>query len=163
MTNYILIQIEPLKIEYRNLNGLPSSISREASPPVTPEGYAYVEDVAYPTEPAPEGEQYVRLLTTTEYGWVSEVIPTMPIDFVTRIQMRDALIDAGLTDSIEAIIAGMPETTDEELTEKKKMNEWWNHAPNFRRDNARIATMQAALGLADAEVDDLFTAASLVE
>ena len=123
MTNYILIQIEPLKIEYRNINGLPSSISREASPPVTPEGYAYVEDLAFPTEPAPEGEQYNRLLTATEYGWVSEAIPVYPIEIVTRIQMRDALIDAGLSDSIEAIIAGMPETTDQETIDKKKMAE----------------------------------------
>ena len=163
MTNYILIQIEPLKIEYQSLNGLPPSISRESSPPVTPEGYAYVEDLAFPTEPAPEGEQYNRLLTATEYGWVSEAIPVYPIELVTRIQMRDTLIDAGLSDSIEAIIAGMPETTDQETIDKKKMSDWWNHAPNFRRDNARIATMQAALGLTDEEVDTLFETASLVD
>ena len=161
--NYKLIQLDPLRLEYKNLGGLPASLSRESAPPQTPEGYAYVEDVAFPVDPAPAGEQYVRLLTATEYGWVSEAIPVYPIDIVTRIQMRDALIDAGLTDSIESTIAGMPETTDEEVIEKKKMGEWWNHAPNFRRDNARIATMQVALGLTDADVDDLFTAASLVE
>jgi len=57
----------------------------------------------------------------------------------------------------------MPEGTDEEIVAKKKMNEWWNNAPNFRRDNARIATMQAAMGLTDEEVDALFLAASQVD
>ena len=161
--NYKLIQLDPLRLEYKNLGGLPASLSRESDPPQTPEGYAYVEDVAFPAAPAPSGEQYNRLLTATEYGWVSQVIPDSPIEIVTRIQMRDALIDAGLSDSIEAIIAGMPETTDQETIDKKKMAEWWNHAPNFRRDNARISIMQAALGLADAEVDALFETASLVD
>lgn len=161
--NYQLIQTDPLKILFQSLGGLPSKLSRDTAPPATPEGYAYVVDTPFPTDPAPEGEEYIRLLTTSEYGWTTQVIVEQPIYSVTRIQMRDALIDAGLTDSIEATIAGMPETTDEELIEKKKMEEWWNHAPNFRRDNARIATMQAALGLTDAEVDDLFTAASLVD
>lgn len=163
MKTYQLISLSPLKLQYKSIGGLPTTLTRESDVPQTPDGYSYVENLPIPEEAAPEGEQYVRQLTTTEYGWVSEVIPTMSIDSVTRIQMRDALIDAGLTDSIEAIIAGMPETTDEELIEKKKMNEWWNHAPNFRRNNARIATMQVALGLTDSEVDDLFTAASLVE
>ena len=163
MKTYQLISLSPLKLQYKSIGGLPISLTRESDVPQTPDGYSYVENLPIPEEAAPEGEQYVRQLTTTEYGWVSEVIPTMSIDSVTRIQMRDALIDAGLTDSIEAIIAGMLETTDEELIEKKKMNEWWNHAPNFRRNNARIATMQVALGLTDFEVDDLFTAASLVE
>ena len=163
MKTYQLISLSPLRLQYKSIGGLPSTLTRASNPPQTPEGYVYVEDVPFPADPAPAGEQYVRLLTATEYGWVSEAMPVYPIDSVTRIQMRDALIDAGLTDSIESIIAGMPETTDEELIEKKKMGEWWNHAPNFRRDNARIAIMQAALGLTDADVDDLFTAASLVE
>ena len=161
--NYQLIQTDPLKIIYKSLGGLPSKLARDTAPPTTPEGYAYVVDTPFPTDPAPEGEEYIRLLTTSEYGWTTQVIVEQPIDFVTRIQMRDALIDAGLSDSIEAIIAGMPETTDQETIDKKKMAEWWNHAPNFRRDNARISTMQAALGLTDTEVDDLFLAASLVE
>ena len=163
MKTYQLIKLSPLKLEYKNLGGLPSSFTRASDPPQTPDGYAYVEDLAIPTEPAPEGEQYNRLLTATEYGWVSEAIPVYPIEIVTRIQMRDALIDAGLSDSIEAIIAGMPEATDQETIDKKKMADWWNHAPNFRRDNVRIATMQAALGLTDAEVDALFETASLVD
>ena len=77
--------------------------------------------------------------------------------------MRDTLIEEGLFDSVESIIQGMPETTDQEIIDKKKMNDWWNHAPNFRRDNIRIATMQAALGLTDEEVDALFLSASLVD
>ena len=77
--------------------------------------------------------------------------------------MRDVLIEQGLFDSIESIIEGMPETSEEEVIDKKKMNDWWNHAPNFRRENARIAIMQAALGLTDEEVDSIFLAASLVE
>jgi len=163
MKTYQLIKLNPLKLQYKSLGGLPSSLTRESDPPQTPEDYAYVEDVAYPTEPAPEGEEYIRLLTLTEYSWTTQPITEVEVDSVTRIQMRDVLIDAGLDTSIEAIIAGMPETTDQEVIEKKKMAEWWNHAPIFRRDNIRIAAMQAALGLTDAEVDDFFMAASLID
>ncbi len=163
MKTYQLINLSPLKLQYKSLNGLPSSLTREADPPQTPEGYDYVENLPIPEEEAPEGQYYVRNLTVESYGWKLEDIPEQIIDSVTRIQMRDTLIQEGLFDSVEVIIAGMPETTDQEIIDKKKMNDWWNHAPNFRRDNIRIATMQAALGLTDEEVDDLFLSASLVD
>lgn len=185
MTTYRLITTNPLKIITKNVSGKPAIMVVKdgypaPEPPNTwqdywpaledwpadikqPPLYAYVIEQPYPTEPAPEGEEYIRLLTTTEYGWTTQPMPAAEIDYVTRIQMRDVLIDEGLDTSIETILAEMPETTDLEIIEKKKMAEWWNHAPNFRRDNDRIATMQVALGLTDAEVDDLFTAASLVD
>ena len=162
MTTYQLISLSPLKLYYKSLNGLPSSITRNAAAPPTPDGYKYVENVPMPDD-APEGQYYVRELTTDQYGWRLEDTLDETIDFVTRIQMRDTLIDAGLFDTVETIIAGMPDTTDQEIIDKKKMNDWWNHAPNFRRDNSRIAAMQAAMGLTDEEVDALFLAASLVD
>jgi hypothetical protein len=162
MTTYQLISLSPLKLQYKSLNGLPSSLTREAAAPATPDGYKYVENVAMPDD-APEGQYYVRELTADQYGWKLEAIPEVVIESVTRIQMRDVLIDNDLFDTVEATIAAMPEGTDEEIVAKKKMNEWWNNAPNFRRDNARIATMQAAMGLTDAEVDALFLAASQVD
>lgn len=162
MTTYQLITLSPLKIYNKSLNGLPSSLVRSYSPPPTPDGYKYVENVSMPND-APEGQRYVRELTVDEYGWKLEDIPEVVIESVTRIQMRDVLIDNDLFDTVEATISGMPESTDEEIVAKKKMNEWWNNAPNFRRDNARIATMQAAMGLTDAEVDALFLAASQVD
>jgi len=162
MTTYQLISLTPLKLYNKSLNGLPSSIVRDANPPSTPEGYKYVENLPMPND-APEGQYYVRELTSDAYGWKLEDFVVDIIESVTRIQMRDALIDAQLFDSVEAIISGMPETTDQETIEKKKMNDWWNHAPNFRRDNARIAVMQSAMGLTEEEVDALFLAASEVE
>lgn len=162
MKTYQLISLSPLKLQYKSLNGLPSSITREAAAPSTPDGYKYVENLSVPND-ATEGQRYVRELTTDSYGWKLETIPEVTIQSVTRIQMRDSLIDANLFDTVEAVIAGMPETTDEETKEKKKMVEWWNNAPNFRRDNARISAMQAAMALTDEEVDNLFLAASQVD
>ena len=163
MTTYQLISLSPLQLVYKSLNGLPPSLTRESAAPQTPEGYSYVENLPVPEEEAPEGQYYVRDLTTESYGWKLEDIPEESIEAVTRIQIRDTLIEEGLFDSVESIIQGMPETTDQEIIDKKKMNDWWNHAPNFRRDNIRIATMQAALGLTDEEVDALFLSASLVD
>ena len=163
MTTYQLISLSPLQLVYKSFNGLPPSLTRESAAPQTPEGYSYVENLPVPEEEAPEGQYYVRDLTTESYGWKLEDIPEESIEAVTRIQMRDTLIEEGLFDSVESIIQGMPETTDQEIIDKKKMNDWWNHAPNFRRDNIRIATMQEALGLTDEEVDALFLSASLVD
>ena len=162
MKTYQLIKLSPIKVQYSSVNGLPSSLTRDAAAPPTPDGYDYVENLPMPDD-APEGQYYVRDLTVDSYGWKLEDVQEEVIYSVTRIQMRDVLIEQGLFDSIESIIAGMPETSDEEVIEKKKMNDWWNHAPNFRRENARVAIMQAALGLTDEEVDAIFLAASLVE
>lgn len=167
MTTYQLIKLNPLGLAYKSVRGLPSSLTRDYDPPVVPEDIAsdfkYVENLPVPVEGAPEGQHYVRDLTVDSYGWKLETEPNQTIDSVTRIQMRDALIDAQLFDTVETVISEMPETTDQEIIDKKKMNDWWNHAPNFRRDNVRIATMQAAMGLTDEEVDAIFLAASLVE
>ena len=163
MKTYQLIKLSPLKLEYSSVNGLPSSLTRDAAAPSTPDGYDYVENLPIPEEAAPEGQSYVRELTTESYGWKLETIIEAPIEEVTNIQMRDALIDEGLHDTVDDIIAAMPETTDQEIIDKKKMYDWWQHAAIFRRDNARIATMQAALGLTDEEVDAIFLNASLVD
>ena len=163
MKTYQLIKLSPLKVQYSSVNGLPSSLTRDAAAPSTPDGYDYVENLPIPEEAAPEGQYYVRELTAESYGWKLETIIEAPIEEVTNIQMRDALIDEGLHDTVDDIIAAMPETTDQEIIDKKKMYDWWQHAATFRRDNARITTMQAALGLTDQEVDAIFLNASLVD
>lgn len=163
MTTYQLIKLEPLELQFKSLNGFPSSIIRSTSAPTAPGGYKYVENLPMPEEAAPEGQYYVRELTVDSYGWKLDPIPEIVIEAVTNIQMRDALIDEGLHDQVDTIIANMPETTPEEIIEKKKMYDWWHHALNIRRDNPRVATMQVALGLTDEEVDAIFLAASLVD
>tara|TARA_R110002153_G_scaffold5393_3_gene25275 strand:- start:3181 stop:3669 length:489 start_codon:yes stop_codon:yes gene_type:complete len=162
MKTYQLIKLSPLKLQYSSVNGLPSSLTRDAAAPPTPDGYDYVEDLPMPDDVL-EGQYYVRDLTAESYGWKLETTVEPSVEEVTNIQMRDALIDKGLHDTVDDIIAAMPETTDQEIVDKKKMYDWWQHAATFRRDNARIATMQAALGLTDEEVDAIFLAASLVE
>ena len=162
MKTYQLIKLSPLKLEYSSVNGLPSSLTRDAAAPPTPDGYDYVENLPMPDD-APEGQYYVRELTAESYGWKLETTVEPSIEEVTNIQMRDALIDEGLHDTVDEIIAAMPETTDQEVVDKKKMYDWWQHASTFRRDNVRIATMQAALGLTDEEVDAIFLNASLVD
>jgi hypothetical protein len=76
MNTYKLITINPLKFYNKSLGGLPVTLKTN-SPPETPTGYAYVQDIEKPTD-APEGFRYVRELTTEAYGWVQQEIPPAP-------------------------------------------------------------------------------------
>lgn len=71
---------------------------------------------------------------------------------ITPLQARRALRAAGLLDAVNGAVAlADPDTQDA-----------WEYAIEVRRDNPIIAGMAAALGLTDAQLDDLFrTAATL--
>tara|TARA_R110000772_G_scaffold120678_1_gene226948 strand:+ start:509 stop:814 length:306 start_codon:yes stop_codon:yes gene_type:complete len=96
MKTYQLINLSPLKLQHKSLGGLPSSLTRESNPPQTPEGYAYVENLSLPEEAAPEGQRYVRELTTESYGWKLEAVPTQVINEVTNFQIKQALTTLSL-------------------------------------------------------------------
>ena len=67
----------------------------------------------------------------------------------SRFQAKAALMQAGLLDAAEAAIAA-----SDTLTRLA-----WAEAVEYRRDSPAIASIAAALGLTDAQVDDLFRAA----
>lgn len=71
---------------------------------------------------------------------------------VTPFQGRMALADAELLSNVEAAIAA--------ADEKTKVA--WEYALEWKRMSPMITTLGAALNLTDAEIDDLFKAASQI-
>lgn len=71
----------------------------------------------------------------------------------SRFQARAALMQAGLLDQAEAIIAQA-----DALTQLA-----WAEAVEFRRNSPTINAMGAALGMTDAQLDALFEAAMGIE
>ena len=75
---------------------------------------------------------------------------------VTMRQGRLALLAAGKLAQVDAAIASLPEP------QKSAALIEWNFSNELQRGNAFVATLGAALGLSDAQVDQLFiTAAAL--
>ena len=119
MKTYQLINLSPLKLHYKSLGGLPSSLTRESAPPQTPDGYKYVENLSVPND-APEGQRYVRELTTESYGWKLETVPAQVISEVTNFQIKQALntVPADRA-AVDAFVAGSGD---------QNIIDGWNHA-----------------------------------
>lgn len=77
--------------------------------------------------------------------------PAVP-QSVSRFQARAALHLAGLLDQIEATM------TDPETDPLARLA--WHDARDFHRDSPTVAAMAAALGLSDAQLDELFITAA---
>lgn len=73
----------------------------------------------------------------------------------TPFQGKVALFNVGLLDDIEALVAG---TTVDTVTKLA-----WANALEWRRTSPMIASLAAALGMTDTQVDDLFKAAQTIE
>jgi hypothetical protein len=144
MKTYQLINLSPLKLQYKSLNGLPSSITREAAAPSTPDGYKYVENLSVPND-APEGQRYVRELTTESYGWKLEVVSAQVINEVTNFQIKQALntVPADRA-AVDAFVAGSGD---------QNVIDGWAHAAIFKRDNALFLGAVAYLGWSQEKVD----------
>jgi hypothetical protein len=101
--------------------------------------------------------------TAAANGWVEavgkyksiHVVPVVP-QSVSMAQARKALLTSGITaamvaDAIDAI-------TDE--TDKAMAEIDWEYSTTVNRSSPWVASLGAALGLAESDVDDLFTAAA---
>ena len=93
-------------------------------------------------------------------GWriVGEYVapppPPPPVpDVVSRFQAKAALSAAGLLPAVEAALADA-----DPLAQLA-----WAEAIEFRRQSPTILALATALGLTDAQVDDLFHAAASIE
>jgi hypothetical protein len=144
MKTYQLINLSPLKLHYKSLGGLPSSLTRESAPPQTPDGYKYVENLSVPND-APEGQRYVRELTTESYGWKLEDVPEQVINQVTNFQIKQALntVPADRA-AVDAFVAGSGD---------QNVIDGWAHAAIFKRDNALFLGAIAYLGWSQEKVD----------
>ena len=69
------------------------------------------------------------------------------------MQAKLALLQFGLLDTVEAMIAGADRATQIA----------WNSAAAFSRSSVLLISMATAMGLTDQQLDDLFAAASLIE
>lgn len=113
-----------------------------------------IEPAATPTERA--GQAWLR-------GW--QVVDLSPAEIttiakakvptsVTMRQGRLALLAAGKLAMVDAAIATLPEP------QKSAALIEWNYSNELQRNNAFVATLGGALGLTDAQVDQLFIAAA---
>ena len=147
-----------------------------AHPFIPPVGYAEVQQTAMPewkpaieicVEGAPELDNGVW-----KRSWVIEKIYSSPSEEATALaayeakaiqawreqttctpfQGRIALSNSGLLANVEAAVAA--------ADEKTKVA--WEYALEWKRNSPMIATLGAALSLTDAEIDDLFKAASQI-
>lgn len=89
-------------------------------------------------------------------GWLYQdgafvEVDTRPVPaFVTPLQMRKALRASGLTESVQAYLAQAPDETVEA----------WEYATQVDRNNEMIEAAAAALGMTEAQRDDLFRLAA---
>jgi hypothetical protein len=74
---------------------------------------------------------------------------------VTRRQARQALLLAGLLDSVQAAISAIPDTTQRRLAQIE-----WDDSQNFERQRPLLVSLATALGLTSAQLDQLFVTAS---
>lgn len=101
---------------------------------------------------------------TANIGWLwdgvdfAEPAPIVTVpSSVTRRQAREALLDIGLLDDVEMMINEMPDAT-----ERKRAEIYWLDSAVFERGHPLIVQIGSALGLTEAEIDNLFiTAAAL--
>ena len=81
-----------------------------------------------------------------------EVLSEYPRDVpqtITPLQAKLKLLDMGLLDEVEAMVA-----TD------RKIQLYWSEALEIKRDHATLLAMATALGLSDAQLDEMFIEAS---
>ena len=82
-------------------------------------------------------------------------VPTDPVPSeVTPYQARIALLQAGYLDTVEALMANPETPTAARIA--------WEYATVIQRHSSFINALAPALGLTEAQVDDLFRAAAQV-
>lgn len=75
---------------------------------------------------------------------------------VSMAQARIAMSRSGITEAmVDAVIAGMPAGPAQNETRI-----WWERSNAVERNHPAVALMAPALGLSDAQVDELFALAA---
>lgn len=167
MKTYQLINLSPLKLQYKSLGGLPSSLTRESDPPQTPEGYTYVENLPIPEETPAEGYGWIRELTTEAYGWVQveaspDPNPEWYVQPAWRIRAIAKVTPYGgemLMDGINTVV----ESLSSDPVQKAVAEEVFYGGNTLERDSSLLVSMAAELGLDDVQLDDIFLQADAIE
>jgi hypothetical protein len=106
----------------------------------------------------PGNADFAAFLAWQAEGGEPEIEPAPPEPvpaIVSRFQARAALLAAGLLDDVDAIMADPATPALTRLA--------WAEAVEFRRASPTVSAMSEALGLTEAQVDDLFIAAAGIE
>lgn len=77
------------------------------------------------------------------------------IPSITRAQAKAALIISGLIAQVQPAIDAIPDPLQRALAQND-----WDERLHFERSNPTLAAMAAALGMTDAQLDDLFALAA---
>jgi hypothetical protein len=100
--------------------------------------------------------EWEDLIAEIEAEWVPPPPPPVVIpQVVSRFQARAALHLAGLLTQVEAM---MQDPATDMLAKLA-----WTDAQEFRRTSPTVLAMSQALGLTDAQLDELFTVAAGIE
>lgn len=108
----------------------------------------------------PEGKQWTYAFEDDDGVPVAvfeDIPPAPPPSVVSMRQARLALLGAGLLPQVEAAFDQMDEP------ERSAVIIEWEYATELRRDHPLVASLAAALGLTEQQVDDLFIAASQID
>lgn len=102
------------------------------------------------------GARMEREMTAAEIAALpaEPAAPAVPRS-VSRFQARAALLNAGLLESVEQMMSSPDTPALARLA--------WTDAQEFRRTSPTVAAMAGALGLSDAQIDDLFIAAATID
>lgn len=105
-----------------------------------------------PEEDAAPLQPYVIEPSNAVRCWGNEqaTAPVIPHS-ITRAQARAALILAGLIDRVQPAIDAIADQLQRALVQSD-----WDNRLTFERDNATLLALATALGLTDAQLDDLF-------
>lgn len=97
------------------------------------------------------GNKIIRDMTPEEIAEAEARTPAVPVS-VSRFQAKAAMLQAGMLDQVEALIAGGDAVT--QLA--------WAEAVEYRRDSPLINSLAAAMDMTAEQVDALFIAAAKV-
>lgn len=188
MKTYRLITTNPLKLVTKNVSGKPATMQVKdgypaPTPPVTwkdywpspedwptdikqPPLYAYVEELAYPSLSADEGNIWTRELTLSAYEWVQTAAPPEPdpewyVQPAWRIRAVADVTPYGEGLLIDAITAAIDAIEDP--TQKAISKEVFFGGNTLERTSTLLVSMASGLGLTDAEIDTLFQQADTIE
>ena len=106
-----------------------------------------------------ENRDYIEYLQWLSEGNIPEKADPIPVEIPTPVSMRQArtaLLMNNLLGQVETIIQGMPGS------EGDKTRIAWEYSPYIDRDSLVFKSVYPALGLTDAQVDNLFIQAALL-